>query len=79
MDGKATLTMKKSSTTMKVPASTTGSGAQRLARALDSRAIRGAARVDVFCCVVMLDTVPSVEVAVDYLASSQPRLHLPRR
>ena len=78
MDGKATLTMKKSSTTMKVPASTTGSGAQRLARARERGTIPGAARVDVFGCVVMPDTVPSIEVAVDYLASSQPRVRLPR-
>ncbi len=33
IDGSATLTMKKSSTTMNVPARTTGSGSQRLASA----------------------------------------------
>ncbi len=57
--------MKKSNTTMKVPARTIGSGAHRLAPARPSHR-SGAGRGWVNVCVLMLDTVPAPATRVDY-------------
>ena len=57
IEGSATLTMKKSSTTMNVPARRTDSAAQRLASAGRDPAPAGIANVDEFDCVVMPATV----------------------
>jgi hypothetical protein len=60
--------MKKSSTTMNVPAKTTGNGAQRVVRMPARR--RGAPVWEVFGCVLMASTMPAGRRHVDYLAGS---------
>src|SRR5690242_5750240 len=75
--GMATLTMKKSRTTMKVPARTTGRAAQRLARTAASPVGEAASSF-----VLMAATMPSARARVDYLggrrvgprASARPRV-----
>src|SRR5271163_2285260 len=60
--------MKKSSTTMNVPARTTGRGAQRPVRAPKRRV--GETAGEVICCVLMASTIPARRVHVDYLTGN---------
>ena len=68
IDGSATLTMKKSSTTMNVPDRTTGSGAQRLPRASAS----DCGNLAVICVVLMPSKVAVQVPSVDYLRGNLP-------